>query len=62
MFKYVPFKEQFYDDSMAFKLEAPDGFRVTYDQTSEYVVMSPGVSNLTINVCKKSDLFAGRIA
>ncbi|EAC4378016.1 hypothetical protein EMI93_15675, partial [Listeria monocytogenes] len=55
-------KEQFYDDSMAFKLEAPDGFRVTYDQTSDYVVMSPGVSNLTINVCKKSDLFAGRIA
>ncbi|HAK1206391.1 TPA: hypothetical protein H1524_003047, partial [Listeria monocytogenes] len=62
MFKYVPFKEQFYDESMAFKLEAPDGFRVTYDKTSDYVVMSPGVSNLTINVCKKSDLLAGRIA
>ncbi|MDF8054172.1 hypothetical protein P4773_16320, partial [Listeria monocytogenes] len=29
---------------------------------SDYVVMSPGVSNLSINVFKKSDLFAGRIA
>ncbi|EKE5456069.1 hypothetical protein OU447_002844, partial [Listeria monocytogenes] len=62
MFKYVPLKEQFYDESMAFKLEAPDGFRVTYDKTSDYVVMSPGVSNLSINVFKKSDLLAGRIA